>query len=299
MRSQEMNSDYYAAIDIGSNAVRLLIKRLDDAREGVFSKVVQMRVPLRLGQDVFSRGVISSKKGHDLRELLRAYSIIMGIYGIKPHHFRGCATAAMRESSNGTAILASVSKRTGLNIDIISGVEEAHLVCSAHRDDSRDIVYVDVGGGSTEVTLISDGNIVESRSYQLGTVRMLNDAVPVGVFDDLVHDMKVLAIDYPDVALIGAGGNINKIFEIVDEQKMSDQQVSLATLKALYNEMSSMSVSQRVAHYRLKPDRADVIAPAAEIFIAIATALGTDAIEVPSKCLADGIIETLYKQEYQ
>lgn len=299
MVTSGMESSYYAAIDIGSNAVRLLIKRLDDAREGVFSKVVQMRVPLRLGQEAFSQGCISHKKAHDLRELLRAYSIVMGIYDIKPYHFRGCATAAMREATNGASILADVARRTGLNIDIISGVEEAHIVCSAHRDDQRDIVYVDVGGGSTEVTLISDGKIVKSHSYPIGTVRMLHDAVGIGVLDDLIHDMNLLVIDYPNVALIGAGGNINKLFEISDEQRMSEQQISLKALRSLHDEMASMSVSQRIAHFRLKPDRADVIVPAAELFIAIADALGVDTVEVPSKCLADGIIETLYKQEYQ
>ena len=290
-----MEPTYYAAIDIGSNAVRLQVKRLEDAREGRFSRVVMMRVPLRLGQESFTAGRISEKKSHDLKELMRAYAIVMGLYDIKPDCFRGCATAAMREASNGHKVLENIERLTGVRVEIITGQEEAQIVCSTHCDVDKDLMYVDVGGGSTEVSIISGGELVSSKSYPLGSVRVLTGSVDRGVVDTLVHDMKIAAIEHPGLTVVGAGGNINKLYEIAEDRDASGRTLSLQSLRAMFYELSSLTLEKRAAKFNLKPDRADVIVPAAEIFITIAEAVGASFIEVPSVCLSDGIIEHLYK----
>lgn len=294
-----MDLVHYAAIDIGSNAVRLVIKRLDDPSNGYFSKVVVLRVPLRLGQDAFTIGEISEKKIHDLKELMRSYAIVMKLYDVKKSNFRACATAAMREARNAGDVIDYIRRKIDMDIDIIPGTEEASILCAAHMShcDSRNMVYVDVGGGSTEVSVIADGEMVSTKSYAIGTLRILNDTVDIHVCDDLIHDMQLIAIDYPHSTIVGAGGNISKLFDIAEERDAERQRLSPAMLHKLYNELASMSIEQRVDHFKLKPDRADVIVPAAHIFLTIADALGAVSIEVPSVCLSDGIIEDIYRKQ--
>lgn len=293
-----MDYVHYAAIDIGSNAVRLVIKRLDDPAKGHFSRVVVLRVPLRLGQEAFTIGEISESKVHDLKELIRSYAIVMKLYKIKKKHFRGCATAALREARNGQKIVDYIKRATDIKIDVIPGTEEAAIVCAAHftHSNNRNLVYVDVGGGSTEVSLISDGEIVSTKSYPIGTLRILNNAVDEHVKDDLKRDMQLMAIDHPNATIVGAGGNISKLFEIADERDAEKQSLSPSVLRKLYTELAPMTIEERVEHFRLKPDRADVIVPAAEIFLTIADALAAVSIEVPSVGLSDGIIDDLYRK---
>jgi len=294
-----MDYVYYAAIDIGSNAVRLLIKRLDDPVKGHFSKVVVLRVPLRLGQDAFTVGEISEKKIHDLKELIRSYAIVMKLYDIKRHHFRACATAAMREARNANKVVDYIKQKTDIQIDIIPGTEEAAIVCASHfaDNDPRDMVYVDVGGGSTEVSLISEGEIISTKSYAIGTLRILNGTVGEHVAEDLVHDMEIMGMDHPGATIVGAGGNISKLFDIAEYRDAEGQRLTPEMLRRLHDELAVLSIEQRVERFKLKPDRADVIVPAAHIFLTIADALKAVSIEVPSVCLSDGIIEDIYRKE--
>ena len=296
-----MDYTYYAAIDIGSNAVRLLIKRLDDAQKGIFSKVVTLRVPLRLGQDVFTTGKISDRKAHDLREIIKAFVIVMKVYAVKNKNFRACATAAMREATNGTAVVNMIRQSIDVDINIISGNEEATIVCSMHtnRTDTKDLIYIDVGGGSTEVSLVCDGILQATKSYPIGTVRILNGAVAEGVTDELVRDMQLIATEHPKLTIVGAGGNISKLFTLADERDTAGQRISPVALEHIYTELSQLTIAQRTEKFGLKPDRADAIVPAANIFLMIAKALEAESIEVPSTGLADGIIEDLFWQQIE
>ncbi len=291
-----MDYVHYAAIDIGSNAVRLLIKRLESAQQGRFSKVVTLRVPLRLGQDVFTIGKISERKMLDLRELIRAFVIVTKVYGVKKKNFRACATAAMREAANCREVVDMIHKSIDVDIDVIPGIVEAAIVCAMHtnRTDTKDLIYVDVGGGSTEVSLVCDGKLVSSKSYPIGTVRILSGAVADGVIEELVHDMEIIAIEHRNLTIVGAGGNISKLFGMADERDIVGQKMRPEALRRLYDELSALTIEQRVENFGLKPDRADAIVPAASIFLMIADALQAKSIEVPSTGLADGIIEDLF-----
>lgn len=290
---------YYGAIDIGSNAVRLLIKRLDDKQTGRFSKVVTMRVPLRLGQEVFTYGRISSRKGSDLRKLIASYANVLDIYKVKPQNFRGCATAAMREASNGQALLKRISAATGVPLDIIDGTEEAQIVCGAslNANDVRNLVYVDVGGGSTEVSLIVNGYMVCTQSYPIGTVRMINGAVSEADWQRLLADMHSISAAAGEVTIVGAGGNINKLFGLAQGRHSTENGMTVHELQALYSELDSLSMQERIERFRLKPDRSDVIVPAAQIYLAIAEALAAENIEVPTMGLSDGIVEDLFRRQ--
>ncbi|MCQ2203662.1 MAG: Ppx/GppA family phosphatase [Bacteroidales bacterium] len=300
-----MDYTHYAAIDIGSNAVRLLIKRLENPTKGLFSKVVTLRVPLRLGQDAFTAGEISEKKSNDLKDLIRAYAIVMKMYDIKKGNYRCCATAAMREARNGRQVLEWISKTTDVKIDLISGTEEAAIVYNSHiqqmDNGPRNLVFVDVGGGSTEVSHIEDGELKSTKSYPIGTLRMLSGGVDEGEKDELRRDMELLGVDcdaeHSGIVIVGAGGNINKLYELAEIEKRVEKSLTRDVLLEMYDEMRSMSVEQRAEKYNLKPDRADVIVPAAELFLLIADAVGADTIEVPSTSLADGIIDDIYRRQ--
>lgn len=303
-----MEYTHYAAIDIGSNAVRLLIKRLDDARTGRFSKDVMMRLPLRLGQDVFTRGEVGPKKLRNLVDLMRAYAIVMDIYSVSKANRRICATCALREANNSQVIVDSIRKAAGFDVEIISGQEEANIVCSLNSpDDRRKLIYVDVGGGSTEVSLMCGGRVFGRKSYSIGTVKIINGVEPEEWKRRLTDDLRKMATDFAmqnmsdgkltNAVIVGAGGNINKLFAIAQERDAFGQTMRTETLRTLYDELARMTVEQRMVKYKLKADRADVIVPAAEIFLTIADALGVPDIEIPSDGLADGIIVDIWKKQ--
>lgn len=291
-----MDAEHYASIDVGSNAVRLLIKRLEDPAVGRFSKVVMMRVPLRLGQDVFTQGFISADKAETLRKLMKAYAIVMKIYKIKKRNFRGCATAAMREASNGEDVLRRASESMGYKLEIIEGAEEAEIACESHvrKHSQRRLLYVDVGGGSTEVSLFENGQKMYSMSYAMGTVRMINNVDLSAEMAKMESDMTQLRQQYAVQTIVGAGGNINKLYALVDKKDSAEQTMSVDQLRAIYDELSPLTIEERTERYNLKPDRADVIVPAAEIFIKIASIIGAENIEVPATGLSDGIIEDIF-----
>lgn len=290
----------YAAIDIGSNAVRLLIKELEEDSMPRFSKVLLLRVPLRLGFDVFAQGRISEKKEKNMIRLMKCYKQLMKIYEVVD--YRACATSAMRDAANGPQIIRDVEKKTGIRIEIIDGQEEARMIYNNHIENMKDrkgnFMYVDVGGGSTEINLLADGELVCSRSYNIGTVRMLNNAVEDSEKARIKRDMKDLAASYPGINIIGSGGNINKLFKMVKGRDRRYPRMSVASLRELYDELRALSVEERMEIYALKPDRADVIVPAGDIFLTIADLTGAQYIYVPVIGLADGIIDGLYAKKH-
>lgn len=294
---------HYAAIDIGSNAVRLLIKQVEEDTEGKanFRKEMLLRVPLRLGFDVFAMGKISEEKEKNLMRLMKVFRHMMKIYDVEA--FRACATSAMRDAQNGKDIIKRIKKKTGIEIEIIDGQEEAKTIYNNHNEYMEDrngnYMYVDVGGGSTEINLLSQGTLVCSRSYNIGTVRILNQAVTDAEWERLKNDMQELAASYEKTNIIGSGGNINKLYKLADKKDKRKQRITIDTLKKLHEELKALSVEERMEKYQLKPDRADVIVPAGDIFLNIAEWIHATHIYVPVIGLADGIIDELYVQHKQ
>lgn len=288
----------YAAIDIGSNAVRLLIKHVEEDSNGVphFSKVLLLRIPLRLGFDVFAMGKISEQKEKNLIRLMKSYRHIMKIYDVDS--YRACATSAMRDAANGMQIIKYIRKKTDIKIDIIDGQEEARMIYNNHieqlEDRTGNYMYVDVGGGSTEINLLSQGELVCSRSYNIGTVRILNQAVKDSEWQRLKDDMAALALSYSQINIIGSGGNINKLYRLADKKDKKQKRMTVDTLRQLYDSLKVLTVEERMEQYGLKPDRADVIVPAGTIFLTIADLIQAAFIYVPVIGLSDGIIDNLY-----
>ena len=299
MNENETRKTNYAAIDIGSNAVRLLIKEIKEEQGNAhFSKVLMLRVPLRLGFDVFDIGKISEKKEKNMIRLMKAFRHLMKIYDVK--HCRACATSAMRDAKNGMDIIKQIEKKTGMHIDIIDGQEEAKIIYNNHvehmEDQKGNYMYVDVGGGSTEINLLSEGQLVCSRSYNIGTVRMLNNAVKDSEWERLKNDLAELAKSYPQTNIIGSGGNINKLYRLADKKNKKKMTMQVSVLQELHTRLKALSLEERMEQFGMKPDRADVIIPAGEIFLTIANIIGASYIHVPVIGLSDGIIDELYLQ---
>lgn len=263
----------YAAIDIGSNAVRLLIKR-DEEKCRYLDKLLLVRVPLRLGFDVFSKGEISDKKADDLVRLMRSYELLMKIYRVD--RMRACATSAMRDAKNGSEIIKKIAAKTGIKVEIITGAEEARIVYFNHLgrgfDSKGNFLYVDVGGGSTELNLLTNGELKLSESFNIGTVRMLTDSVKAKTWSDLSDTCLSLGRKYPDITLVGSGGNINKLYQLASGNKKKE--ISVEALQGIYEDLLPLSVEERMVRYSMRPDRADVIIPAAKIFLTIARLTG-------------------------
>lgn len=296
---KKLKSVAYAAIDIGSNAARLLVKSIKrDGDEIKFNKEILLRVPLRLGFDVFKLGRISEKREKNMMRLMKVYNLLMKMYDVVD--YRACATSAMRDAQNGLDIIKNVKKDIGLNIEIISGQEEAQMVYNNHiecmEDRNGNYMYVDVGGGSTEINLLSQGQLVCSRSYNIGTVRILNDAVADSEWTRLRTDMAQIAEDYNGTNIIGSGGNINKLYRLLgdDEKDNVLKRMPIDSLRKLHLRLKALSVDERMDQFKLKADRADVIVPAGDIFLTIAEIIKAEYIYVPVIGLADGIIDGLY-----
>lgn len=293
----------YAAIDIGSNAVRLLIKRVEIAENSQphFTKMLLLRVPLRLGFDVFSKEKISEQKEKNMIRLMKSYRHLMKIYNV--NKYRACATSAMRDAQNGMSIIKRIEKKTGIRIEIIDGQEEAKMIYNNHieymEDRHGNYMYVDVGGGSTEINLLSQGQLVCSRSYNIGTVRMLSNAVKPREWERLREDMAELALSYPGTNIIGSGGNINKLYRLAEKKDKKQLRMQVTVLRSLYDDLQNLSVEERIEKYNLKADRADVIVPAGNIFLTIADIIGANYIYVPVIGLSDGIIDSIYASQSQ
>ena len=287
-----------AAIDIGSNAARLLITEVSPNVNGVmdFTKVNLVRVPLRLGLDVFDRGFISDKRTENLINTIKAYKLLLDVYEVK--YLKACATSAFRDASNGSEILGRVKADTGIDIQVISGQEEAAYIFENHvaenMDKSKSYLYIDVGGGSTEITLYSKGQQVFKESFNIGTIRLLHQQVTDDQWQLLKDFLKVQLKNIGPVTAIGSGGNINKIFSL--SKRKEGKPLTLDSLKDYYKEFSNFTVQERIHFYNIREDRADVIVPALQVYINIMRWANTDEIYVPKIGLADGLIHALYEE---
>ena len=297
-----MSNKCYAAIDIGSNAVRLLIKKEKEDENLIskrLSKVMLLRVPLRLGFDVFSLGEVSEIKLVKLRRLMKAFRQLMKIYEVTD--YRACATSAMRDAKNGKSVIKKILKDTGINIEVIDGQEEAHMIYNNHiecmEDRTGNYIYVDVGGGSTEINLLTNGELVQALSYNIGTVRILSGAVKDETWAQMKDDLTRLTADFQGINIIGSGGNINKLYRLAEKKDKKKMRMPIASLQGLYDELKPLTPEQRMNEFSLKADRADVIVPAAEIFLTIANIVKAEYIHVPVIGLADGIIDSLYSKQ--
>lgn len=287
-----------AAIDIGSNAARLLITDVIAGPQGVseFIKVVLVRVPLRLGFDVFDKGEISDGKVEKIIKTIKSYKLLIDVYEVK--HLKACATSAMRDAANSPEIIKKVKAETGIDIEIISGDQEASLIYENHIAENltndESYLYIDVGGGSTELTFFSDGKLVFKKSFNIGTIRLLKNQVTEAAWDELKEFIRNKTKGYHHVTAIGSGGNINKIFSISKRKEGKPLQLDL--LRDYYKEFSNLSLSQRISLHKLREDRADVIVPALLIYINVMRWADANEIFVPKIGLADGLIHTLYEE---
>ncbi len=294
-----MSKSHYAGIDIGSNAVRLLIKCLNEpGSTEPLSKVQLVRVPLRLGEDSFTDGSISKKKGKQLISLMKAYRELMEIYEVTS--FRACATSAMRDAKNGPELVEKIKEKTGIHIEIINGREEARLISadlmrSLEGKSEDTFLYVDVGGGSTELNVVRGHELIDSHSFDIGTIRQLSGKVREEERQSFCSFLTQLAADYSShIRLVGTGGNINKLLRLgAPSERANVNLLPVSSLRSVADELRRYTPDQRMQLFRLKPDRAEVIVPAADIFLKVAEITGGTEIIVPTKGLADGIVDSI------
>lgn len=287
---------HFAAIDIGSNAARLLISSVKGlAKKEIPSETLLVRVPLRLGEDVFLNGEIGKEKEKNVISLLKSYQYLLKIY--RPVSIRACATSAMREASNGKNIVKKISESTGIDVEIIKGKKEAQIIYDSHvadiLDPRCDYIYVDVGGGSTEITLIKNRKFVESKSFNIGTLRMLAKKVNKEHFEEMAEWLKKIHQRESYLEIIGSGGNINKLYRLAKLRE--GEKLSVKRLDELHRDLKKYSMEVRMDKFKMRTDRADVIIPASEIFLKIAKTANVSKINVPTMGLADGIIHLLYE----
>lgn len=287
----------YAAIDIGSNAMRLLISNIveQEGRETQFNKSALIRVPIRLGQDAFTVGEISDENIDRMVDAMKAFKLLMKVY--KVEKYKACATSAMREAYNGKEVANIIRNKSEIDIDIIDGKNEAAIIASSDLHSflktDQTYLYVDVGGGSTEFSLFSDGKMIASKSFKNGTVRLLNNMVNDVVWLEIEKWIKTYTADYENVILIGSGGNINKIFKL--SGKMQDKPLTYLYLNSQYQYLNSLTYEQRIAELALNTDRADVIIPALRIYLNAMKWSGATKIFVPKIGLSDGIVKAMYQ----
>lgn len=288
-----------AAIDIGSNAARLLISDASTNEQGKpqFQKLNLVRVPLRLGFDVFEDNTISADKEEMIIKTIRSYKLLTDVYGVE--HMRACATSAMRDAANGPQIIRKVKEETGIDIEIITGDAEASLIYENHVAENMDkehaYLYIDVGGGSTELTFFANGKLGFKRSFNIGTIRILKKQVDEFMWDEMRDFIRRETKGHDgDMVAIGSGGNINKVFSM--SKRKEGKPLHLDLLKDYYRELSSFSLEERMRLYKLREDRADVIVPALSIYINVMRWANIQEIFVPKIGLADGLIQHLYEE---
>jgi len=288
----------FAAIDVGSNAVRLLFAQVfENKDETFFKKDSLFRVPIRLGEDSFVEGKISDEKADSLLKTMMAFKYLIEAY--EPLDYMAIATAAMREAENSDDIVNAIRNKSGLDLQIIDGHREAEIIYSNHIAEKLDAkgnyLYIDVGGGSTELTLISSSAIVDSHSFKLGTVRLLKEKVPKTEWQVMKDWIKEISLDYPSIKGIGTGGNINKILKM--SLKESGELLSYKDIKKVSDLVNSFSYEDRISKLNLRPDRADVIIPATKIFLRTIKWANIKELYVPTIGLSDGIIHVLYEKQ--
>ena len=286
-----------AAIDIGSNAARLLISEVvKHDKEIEFNKLNLIRIPLRLGFDVFEKGYIGFRKKKMLINTIDAFSALMKVYEVD--HYIACATSAMRDASNSKEIIKEIKADTGIKLEVISGDLEAEIIYENHiaelLDANKSYLYIDVGGGSTEVTLFHKSAVAFQKSFNIGTVRILTNKVEDAVWEDLKQTLKEIGRTYPKLVAIGSGGNINKIYSMINAKNLKS--IPIEVIREFHRVLEPMTVEERMHTYLLKRDRADVIVPALNIYAYTMKWANIDEIYVPKIGLADGLINHLYEQ---
>lgn len=287
----------FAAIDIGSNAVRLLLSNVyEEPGEAIFKKAELVRMPIRLGEDVFRFGKVSDQKMQSLADCMHAFRLLINVFGAVS--YRACATAAMREASNSSEVIRYVKEKSGIQIEVIDGKSEAEIIYSNHIAEHLDpfttYLYIDVGGGSTEVTLFRQGKIRASRSFNIGSIRLLHEKVDKEDWSKLKDWIREHVDPAEEPIAIGSGGNINKLYKM--SARKGNRPLTLEKLMEQYYYLKEFTVEQRITQLGLNPDRADVIVPAAKVFITIMRAAGCAEVVVPQIGLSDGIIHLLYEK---
>lgn len=287
----------FAAIDIGSNAARLLFANAYE-NEGIIKldKASLIRIPTRLGVDVYNNNTISKEKAKDFLKTMKAFKLLIDVY--RPHSYLACATAAMREADNSADILSKIKKDIGLDIKIINGSEEAEIIRNTNRIifpiPKPYALYMDVGGGSTELSVEKEGELVKQKSFKVGTLRMLNDKVKDSVWESISLYLEEFKNHYPDFHLVGTGGNINRLCKLYGHNER--QELNIGNLDFGYEQLKNMTLADRISQFGFRPDRADVIVPAAFIYRFVMNIMGASTIFVPRKGLADGLILKQYKE---
>jgi len=287
-----------AAIDIGSNAIRILIANVvqEVGEHPVYMKSEMIRVPIRLGQDSFTVGEISKKNMKRVVKAMKAFKLIMKVNGVK--HYMACATSALRESNNADELVARVKKKSKIKIEVIDGRKEAEIISNTTILDSfgqnRNYLYVDVGGGSTEFSVLQDGKRIVSKSFKTGTVRMINNMVNEKVWFEIEKWIQTHTAGIEKIALLGSGGNINKIFKLSNTKE--GKPLTYIKINTFYQDLKMLTYEQRILKYNLNLDRADVILPALEIYLKALKWSGATKVFVPKIGLADGMIKMMYKK---
>ena len=287
-----------AAIDIGSNAIRILIANVvqEVGEHPVYMKSEMIRVPIRLGQDSFTVGEISKKNMKRVVKAMKAFKLIMKVNGVK--HYMACATSALRESNNADELVARVKKKSKIKIEVIDGRKEAEIISNTTILDSfgqnRNYLYVDVGGGSTEFSVLQDGKRIVSKSFKTGTVRMINNMVNEKVWFEIKKWIQTHTAGIEKIALLGSGGNINKIFKLSNTKE--GKPLTYIKINTFYQNLKMLTYEQRILKYNLNLDRADVILPALEIYLKALKWSGATKVFVPKIGLADGMIKMMYKK---
>jgi exopolyphosphatase/guanosine-5'-triphosphate,3'-diphosphate pyrophosphatase len=286
----------FAAIDVGSNAVRLLVENVFEvAGKPQFKKQSLVRVPLRLGMDVFKTGEISEAKKNMLVLTIESFKNLMDAHGVIK--YKACATSALRESANSAQIVKEIQEKAGIKVHLITGPEEAKYLSSVafeefmnHEDD---YLYMDVGGGSVEYTFISKGQKLIAKSFKMGTIRLLEEKVSESDWDEMCRWLRKNVQGLQNLSIIGTGGNINRYYRLAN--KKDYQPLDYKSMKRVFNVLNSLTYEERIIQFKLNPDRADVIIPAGDLFIKVMEIVSANHIHVPKMGLADGIVRELYK----
>lgn len=293
-----MKIDRYAAIDIGSNAMRVLISNvvISEEHQPKFMKSAMVRVPIRLGEDAFTQGEISERNKKRMVKAMKAFKHIMKINEVNA--YMACATSALREANNSKEVVELVKNKTGIAIEVIDGKREAEIISTTNIFESinknRTFLFIDVGGGSTEFSILVKGERVVAKSFKVGTVRMINNMVNDAIWDEIKAWIVTHTAHYPKLAILGSGGNINKLFKMAGIKE--GRPLSLIKINTLYNELNAMTYEDRILKWELNPDRSDVIIPATQIYLKALQWSGASEIYVPKIGLSDGMIKVLYKQ---
>ncbi len=289
-----------AGIDIGSNSVRLLVSNIiEHSGQVTFKKSSLTRLPIRLGTDAFGQGEISPETQKRLVQGMKAYHHIMQVHGVQ--RYRACATSALREAQNGLHVVEAIDKATGINIELISGKEEARMIFNTGfleniKDQAETFLYIDVGGGSTELTLFHKNQIAASHSFKIGTIRLLADKVKSKHWQEMEDWVKKKTLGMSDILMVGSGGNINRTFKLA--QKRKGESMKYGALKTIYTDLKKLEYQDRMINYDLNPDRADVITHALKIYTRVMKWSAAPKMIVPKKGLADGIVRFLYREHF-